>query len=228
MFSSNFDFNRINKIYIVNYQLLRSIIDMTERFESENNAQNKNLNDFIHWIRDQSSTDNTFLQEQTPTFYTDEHLPGLVSKLIVYMSRYAKLYIKKVLEGSKIQTMDEFGYLVSLLQFGPMNKTQLVLQNIQEKPTGVDIINRLIKQGLITEKPNEIDKRSKNLEVSKEGQEELDKLFPLMNKTSNLILGDLTNSEKSQLLTILQKLHNYHNPIFLNHLNNVDEVFKPL
>lgn len=142
------------------------------------------------------------------------------------MYRYAKLYIKKGLEGTVLQSMDEFGYMVSLLQHGPMNKTQLIQRNIQEKTTGVEIINRMIKLGLMGEQPDEQDKRSKLLYVTEEGRKVMGTLFVSMDKISRLILADLSMNEQLQFMNMLQRLDDFHKPIFMANLAKVDELLQ--
>ncbi len=150
----------------MNYSLIKQLIDLAEEYEQTAGSGKGDIKDFVRWLREGDAPETVRITDH----YSDDHVPGLISKLLVYMHRYAKLYFKRALENRPIQSMDEFGYLVSLLQYGPMNKTALIQLNIQEKPTGMEIINRLVKLGFIEETADPGDKRSKQIQVSEAGQ----------------------------------------------------------
>jgi len=208
----------------LNYAFIKSLIDLAEEYEVTTGTKSPEVASFVRWIEDGRPHGLQPLIASTDEGYSDSHIAGNISRLIVYMYRYAKLYIKKGLDNSAIQSMDEFGYMVSLLQHGPMNKTQLIQRNIQEKPTGMEIINRMLKLGLMTEKASEQDKRSKVLFVSDAGKAEMGTLFERMDKISRLISGDLSENEQLQLMSILQRLHEFHTPIFMNNLHELDKL----
>ncbi|WP_298714386.1 MarR family winged helix-turn-helix transcriptional regulator [Chitinophaga sp.] len=204
----------------MNYSLIKQLIDLAEDYDRSAGEGRGDIKDFVRWLKEGQSPENV----RTTDHYSDDHVPGLISKLLVYMHRYAKLYFKRALEQRPIQSMDEFGYMVSLLQYGPMNKTALIQQNIQEKPTGMEIINRLVKLGFIEETPDPNDRRSKLIQVSGAGQKMMGELFGDMDKISRLILGDLLPSEQYQLLEMLERLHCYHKPIFQDDLQQLDDL----
>ncbi len=204
----------------MNYSLIKQLIDLAEEYEQSAGKGTGDLKDFVRWLREGDAPETV----RTTDHYSDDHIPGLISKLLVYMHRYAKLYFKRALANRPIQSLDEFGYMVSLLQYGPMNKTGLIHQNIQEKPTGMEIINRLIKLGFIEETPDPGDKRSKLIQVSDMGQMMMGELFADMDKISKLILGDLLPSEQYRLLEMLERLHCYHKPIFRDDLQQLDDL----
>jgi len=210
----------------LDYTFIKSLIGLAEEYEHATGLEQPELSEFVRWIESGRQSTMPAAPASTPEGYSDAHVGGMISKLIVYMYRYAKLYIKKGLEGSPLQSMDEFGYMVSLLQHGPMNKTQLIQRNIQEKPTGIEIINRMIKLGFIEEQPNPQDKRSKDLFVSESGRLMMGQLFHNMDQISRLILGDLSPAEQLQLMNLLLRLDDFHKPIFMNNLDKVDEILK--
>lgn len=204
----------------MNYSLIKQLIDLAQEYEQSGSKGNGDIKDFVRWLREGDSPESV----KTTDHYSDDHVPGLISKLLVYMHRYAKLYFKRALEHRPIQSMDEFGYMVSLLQYGPMNKTALIQQNIQEKPTGMEIINRLVKLGFIEETADPADKRSKLIQVSGPGQKMMGELFGDMDKISRLILGDLLPREQYRLLEMLERLHGFHKPIFQDNLQQLDDL----
>ncbi|SHL38170.1 DNA-binding transcriptional regulator, MarR family [Chitinophaga jiangningensis] len=210
----------------MNYTFIKSLIDLAAEYEESTGSSSAGIAEFIEWIRNGQPASPLMDVASTPEGYSDSHVAGMISKLLVYMYRYAKLYIKKGLEGTPIQSMDEFGYMVSLLQHGPMNKTSLIQRNIQEKPTGMEIINRMIKLKLMAEMPDPNDKRSKLLYVSDDGRKVMGSLFMNMDKISKLILADLSMQEQLQFMNMLQRLDDFHKPIFNDNLAKVEELLK--
>ncbi len=139
-----------------------------------------------------------------------------ISILVVLMFRYAKTYIRKALKDSEIKTADEFSFLITLLSYESMTKMELINQQILEKTSGMEIINRLIKSGYIEQQKDENDKRSVRISITQKGREEVLKTLPQMQMVSKIVVGNLEENEISTLVQLLSKLDYYHNDIFHN------------
>ncbi|MFC4230968.1 MarR family winged helix-turn-helix transcriptional regulator [Parasediminibacterium paludis] len=137
-----------------------------------------------------------------------------ISILIVFIFRYAKNYIKKALKDSIIQTADEFSYLITLMTYESLTKTELIGKLVMEKTSGTEIIKRLLKQGLLTEFEDSQDKRSVRVAISPKGRMELVKILPEMDKVTKLVAGNLNIKEKNTLAYLLKKLDHFHNQIY--------------
>jgi MarR family transcriptional regulator, lower aerobic nicotinate degradation pathway regulator len=209
----------------LDYTFLKQLIGMAEEYEQLTGNNTPDFDEFRSWLQSGKKPDVQIDADRVgPEGYGDGHMPGMISQLIVNMYGYAKLYVKKSLEGTELQTVDEFRYMVSLLMHQPLTKTKLIQHNINEKPTGMEIIKRLIKLGYIEERDHEHDKRSKNLFVTEAGRNVLSGLYVKVTKISNLILADLTIPEQRQFYAVLQRMDNFHKPIFLDNLQQVDEL----
>jgi DNA-binding MarR family transcriptional regulator len=133
--------------------------------------------------------------------------------MIAYLYRYSRSYSKKSLEHSPLVTADDFAYLAVLNARGSLTKTELIELNIHEKTTGIEIIKRLLNSGLVEQRDDETDKRSKRLTLTDRGRGVLFASFPGMGQVATLTAGNLSESEKMQLLYLLNKLHLFHNAI---------------
>jgi len=143
-------------------------------------------------------------------------LDNNIGRLFVFMSRYAKYYIKKALEGTSLQSGEEFTALAILLTHDHLSKSELISHNLQEKTSGTEVIRRLIAAGLVKQWDDVKDKRSKHIAITNEGKELLYQVFVDMNNVSKMITGKLTIAEKFTLQYLLQKLENFH----LEHYEN--------
>jgi MarR family transcriptional regulator, lower aerobic nicotinate degradation pathway regulator len=154
------------------------------------------------------------LSANDPNFGHGENLNSVLGKMIGFMYRYAKFYTKKALEKSPFQTMDEFVFVIAVFQKEGITKMDLIKMNHLEKTTGMEIIKRLIKINMLEQYDHPDDKRSKALKVTETGKLAMFETFPIMQKVSNIIGGDLQEEEKKQLYLLLNKLNDFHLPIF--------------
>src|SRR5690606_8470022 len=115
---------------------------------------------------------------------------------------------------SDFSTQEDFIYLINLKSFGEMTKMDLIKKNVHEKPAGMQIINRLIAQGWVNQTASEIDKRSKMLKISDKGFEALENQMDKIRKATEIVTGDLTYKEKMELIRLLNKLNDFHQPIY--------------
>jgi DNA-binding MarR family transcriptional regulator len=132
------------------------------------------------------------------------------------MYRYAKGYIKKALLESYLQTADEFSFLITLMTYDSLRKSELITKQVMEKTSGTEVIRRLIKNGMIVETADKNDKRSIRVSITKSGIEEILKILPIMSKVSKIVVGNLSNEEINTLSYLLKKLDYFHNDIYLN------------
>ncbi|HEY0055599.1 MAG TPA: MarR family winged helix-turn-helix transcriptional regulator [Pedobacter sp.] len=194
----------------MSYSLYRELIILTEEFEKES-LGDASIHNFSNWLNNKVST----------SYDTQDNLDwegkkngrsaeSIINTSIVHLYRYAKIYGKQAIEKTPFSTLDEMIFLLNLLHHGDMTKKQLVDLNIQEKSTGIQIINRLLSAGFISEKLNDLDKRSKYVSISKQGIEALDINMDKIRDASRTVTGNLNEAEKSQLIRLLQKLEKHH------------------
>ena len=87
----------------------------------------------------------------------------------------------------------------------------------------MEIIKRLLQNGLIDQFDDEQDKRSKLVKLNDKGKGLLYSIFGKMGKVSEIVTGDLETDEKIQLLYFLKKLDRFHHHIFTNEKEEVLE-----
>lgn len=207
------------------YKLIKELIALAEDFESQHHKPyREDLNGFTQWMMDQSKTKKPAIQEPSWEGKEKGRSPeSVISTLLVHMNRYAKTYSKSAIHESPFSTQEEFIYLISLKASGVMTKMQLIKKNIQDKPTGMQIINRLIQQGWISQQDSETDGRSKLLSITKKGLKVLDNQMDNIRLATRIVSGDLTYAEKMELIRLLEKLNTFHHEIFSRNLGS-DEL----
>lgn len=201
----------------MNYKLLKDVVNLVQDFEEENlinELYSNDLEGFTDWMNRYAKND---LKKGEPDWEGKEmgrSPESVINTLIVHMNRYAKSYSKAAIYGSDFSTQEDFIYLINLKAFGAMSKMELIKKNIQDKPTGMKIIDRLAQHGWLVQKDSNIDKRSKVITITEKGLQALDMQMDKIRQATHLVTGDLDREEKMQLIHLLQKLDHFHKPLY--------------
>jgi DNA-binding MarR family transcriptional regulator len=203
-------------------EILTTLIDRFFSFDAEKGSNDDySMDEFIGYLNSKSDAKGLEIRKISGEEYKwikDESRSTSIdiSILIVIMYHYAKGYIKKALKESCLQTPDEFSFLITLMTYESMSKSELITKQVMEKTSGSEVIRRLIKRGLIVESADEKDKRSIRVSITKTGREEIIKTLPLMGDVSEIVVGNLSAEEINTLSYLLKKLDYFHNDIYIN------------
>lgn len=198
--------------------LLTDIIEAYKNYQLNIDIDQKSsVLDFADWIKEQALP-----KKEIDYFGLKDNIVGFeleiaICTLVICLNRYSRLLIKKGLINFPQLVSEDFTYLYALMDFESLTKIQLIEKNVHEKPTGLEVIKRLLKHGLVDERNDDHDKRSKRVFITDKGKALFFDTIAQMNKIALIISGDLTNTEKKQLHAILKKLEDFHNPIYLSH-----------
>ncbi len=197
----------------MNYSVLVNIIQQIEKYESQlGTIENEFV--FAEWLLQQKN------QTQSIEFEKEENIEesaeSIISKYIIFLNRYAKMHMKKMLTDSAINNFDDFSFLIYLFPNHSFTKMELIEKNVMEKTSGMEVINRLLKNELLKQSTDINDKRSKRLTLTEKGKTALVQSFEQMNAIANIITGDLNTYQKQTLMHLLDQLHHYHLPIYLH------------
>jgi len=205
------------------YDLLREVLTLLESFETSNHNDSYPVSGdgFMQWIIDTKS-DSISSNIEWEGKANGRSVESVISTLLVHMNKYAKNYSKSAIHESQFSTQDEFIYLITLNSFGAMSKTELIRRNKMDKPTGMQIINRLIKCGWTIQIDSTKDKRSKILEITEEGKTYLNHKMDDIRKATKIVTADLTEKEKLELARLLTKMDKFHQKIYNQNISQDD------
>lgn len=210
---------------MIDYTLLKDTIQLLETFEATMQVENKytkDINGFRHWIVDHLEEEMTSIEPDWEGKDNGRSPESVINTLIVHMNRYAKTYSRSAIHDSDFSTQEDFIYLINLKAFGAMTKMELIRKNIQDKPVGMQIINRLIQHGWVTQQDSETDKRSKIIQITAKGLAALQKQMGRIRRATEIVTGNLTYSEKMELIRLLKKLENFHQLIFEQNIDSAE------
>lgn len=211
----------------MNYKLTKEVISLLEQFEKENDKRDYagDINGFKKWICDTETVNN--IQKEEPYWEGKENgrsPESAINTLLVHLNRYAKTYSKSAITDSDFVTQEDFIYLINLKAFGQMTKMELIKKNIHDKPVGMLIITRLLKNGWIEQTESDIDRRNKLISISEKGKKALEIQMDKIRQATDIVAGNLTYNEKMELIRILNKLDRFHYPIFSKNIESKDLI----
>ena len=146
-------------------------------------------------------------------------LENEIAKQVILLGRYSKQMIKKSLENHPDLVNEDFTYLFRLMDYPFLTKMQLIEKNAHEKQSGIEIIKRLVRNGLINESPDPDDKRSTRISVSEKGKNVFLESMKDITIAAKIMSGKLNDTEKENLLETLKKLNTFHHTIYSNMRN---------
>ena len=173
-------------------------------------------------------------EKETPRNLTDKYdldvfdLENEIAKQVIMLGRYSKQLIKKSLEKHPDLVNEDFTYLFRMMDYDSLTKMQLIEKNAHEKQTGIEIIKRLVKHGLLKESRDEKDRRSTRIAVTAKGKKVFTESMQDITIVSKIMCGQLTTKEKENLLSSLKKLNIFHDTIYNNYRNEGIDVIEQL
>ncbi len=129
------------------------------------------------------------------------------SRLMRLIGRIARLhggYAIAALEGTPLNSIEEFGLLSTIRQLNEPKKTEAISACLYELSTGTDMLARLRKKGLFVEYNDKADKRSKRLKLTKKGEAVLDECHDRVRKLAKTMMDDLREDDQKICIQLLK------------------------
>lgn len=212
----------------MNFDLLKDVIQLLERFDEENvkAEYSSTIEGFKTWISDHElNAENSTVNDTEWAGKENGRTPeSAIATSLVHLNRYAKTYSKAAIADSEFTTQEDFIYLINLKALGSMTKMELIKKNIHDKPVGILIINRLIKHGWVKQTDSTTDKRTKVIEITSKGLTVLEAQMAKIRKATHIVTGNLNYTEKMDFIRILNKLDHFHSPIFSRNIESRDLI----
>lgn len=196
--------------------LIIDILTELDTFQKVQPGNQTSLEDFRLYLNQKA------YENETPRNLTDKFgldvfdLENEIAKQVIMLGRYSKHLIKKSLEKHPDLVNEDFTYLFRLMDYPSLTKMQLIEKNAHEKQTGIEIIKRLVRNGLLVESPDENDKRSTRISVTEKGKKVFAESMKDITMVSKIMCGKLDHEEKEQLLNSLKKLNTFHHTVYTN------------
>jgi DNA-binding MarR family transcriptional regulator len=154
------------------------------------------------------------------------HDDGLLLKIIGRISRLHSSYANIALAGTGLHQIDEFGTLITIQQQKNPRKTEVIYSSLQELSSGTDMLNRLMKRGLISEYADTEDKRSKRLVLTEDGERVMTISKQRVIQLARMMLLEVPGDDKKLCIQLLKNVEMKFSSLWPKHRGmSFDEIF---
>jgi len=151
---------------------------------------------------------------------------GLLLKMIGRIHKLNMSYANNALENTGIKQVEEFGILLTVQQEQNPKKSEVIYANLFELSSGTDMLNRLIRRGLIKEHDDKDDKRSKRIELTSAGAKAIELCTARMRKVAGMMTIDLSEDDKQLCIQLLKNIEVKYSALWQQHKDKpFDEVY---
>jgi len=199
-------------ILIMYYDLISELIGLIKIYEQESAPSEQDPYLFGLWLNEyyQKTGHASIPEPEWEGKLNGRSADSVINTSLVHLYKYARLHAKAAIVNTTFSTPDEFIYLISLVSFGSMTKTALIRLNIHEKSAGMQIVNRLISNGLVEQAALDSDKRNRMIHITPKGAQLLNESMQNIRIATMKVTEPLSHHEKMDLIRLLTKLENFH------------------
>ncbi len=152
-----------------------------------------------------------YFHDNTSRFEYTQH-SSEAATLIWRLHKFIRMYTKPIIQEMGLASNDEFAILATVDIQNQCSKKAAIEENLIEATTGIDMIRRMLKLGLLLEKPLKEDKRVKMISLSAKGKKTL---YTIYQKFAGIqdVLGKLEDADRIVLLRYLKELDQFHSTL---------------
>ncbi len=211
---------------------LKELLDAYQNYSKSANDDPIDLQSFSLWLFQQEakkkeSTEVRTIHEQIHSAAIHGSVEDHISFILLSMQKLIKFYVKKAIDGTQLVSIDDIHFLLYLAQNESMKKSEIINSNITEMSSGIEVIKRLLKKGLIEDFDDPNDKRSKRVKITTKGLEEAKKVTNKFENVHKLLTNGVGEEDKFNLLALLHKIYSFHLNIYNNEKNSsLNELFE--
>jgi len=129
---------------------------------------------------------------------------GLLMKVVGRIYKLHMNYATSALKGTPLDQIEEFSLIATIRQQKNPRKSELIYTNLIELSSGIDILNRLKKKGLIEEVDDMADKRSKRVLLTPDGEKAMEICLKRILKLAKMLLLEMPEDDKQLCIQLLK------------------------
>jgi DNA-binding MarR family transcriptional regulator len=151
---------------------------------------------------------------------------GLLLKIIGRIGSAFGLYHRAAMKEANLPSPESFYFLNGLAHLGTVKKTGLINYLFYEYTTGMEVINKLLGEQLISEGPDPNDKRARLIELTEKGRIALNESYAQSSKVSEMIFHDLDPDSVKLCIHLLTNIEEKHSRLVIELRNrNFEEMY---
>lgn len=157
----------------------------------EEKHPDSSIADFCRYYLSQQQQEEQIVPKELTGGLQPKKPEALLAKIMGRIVRLHQLYGRMALEGTGIGQFEEFALLNTIFQLKEPRKSDVIYATIYEMSTGTDLLNRLRKNGFITELADPADRRSKRVKITAKGEKVLQASFKRLTQLVNMLFHEM-------------------------------------
>jgi DNA-binding MarR family transcriptional regulator len=187
--------------------------------EFEQKHPSSGLDDFCAYYLAQKSLPKTAIDKAQSK--------GQLLKMMGRLTSAFSLYHRAAMAKTSLSSSDSFYFLNGLAFLGEVKKTELINYVLVEYTTGMEVISRLLKEKLISERQDENDGRARIISLTSEGKKVLDECYAYASKASEMIFTDMSDNSIQLCAELLRDAEQRHSKLAVELKNkDFDEMYE--
>lgn len=193
------------------------------------NHPNVTVEDFCRYVLAQSTkeelTNQIASQDKKVPIDLDSRFMRAVTRTAMSLWTYMRIALK----DTSVKTLENFTFLASLHVHNESRKTEIINYAMIEFSTGIEILNRLIRSGMIQERVDPNDKRGRLLSLTAKGKKSLQECFKKTNVAKKILLQGVSEEDKKVCVFVLEPIHTRHAALSVESKSKtIEEVYETL
>jgi len=138
--------------------------------------------------------------------------PGpYLMKLLGYIVRIFQTYMGNAFADiPEIKQSDDFYFLNQISHLGEGRKTDVINAQLVGLSTGIDVLNRLLTNGLIEERNDPADKRARLIKLTEKGRQVLHQCYWQAGKVSDIMFQEVNEQDILLAIQLLRGIEIKH------------------
>ena len=187
---------------------MNKVVELVVAFDAfEQKNPNAELSDFCRYYLMNNKT------------VTTTNGRGHLLKILGRITSAFSLYHRVAMSKTALPSPEGFYFLNGLAFLGEVKKTELINYLLMEYTTGMEGINKLLKEELIQERPDESDGRAKLISLTEKGASILTDCYNYATKANEMIFGDLDEDSIQLCIQILKNIEEKHSKLAIEMKN---------
>lgn len=188
-----------------------------------------NVEDFCRYVLAQNQREDVPEQPSNKKRLIPMDLDGRFMRAVTRTAMSLWNYMKIALKDTNVKTLENFTFLASLHVHGECRKSEIINYAMIEFSTGIEILNRMIKSGMIRERIDPQDKRGRLLSLTEKGKKNLYECFKKNNMAKEILLQGVSEEDKKVCVFVLEPIHTLHAALSMeNKSKSIEEIYEAL
>lgn len=144
-------------------------------------------------------------------------LDALLMRLMGRIVKLHSIYSAAALQGTGLVQVEEFALLFAIHQKKSPKKSEVIYLCLLELSTGTDILNRLKRNGFLTEFGDKEDRRSKRVKLTMAGERTIEKSMSRVQQLAAMMFHELNDDDIKLCIHLLSRVEEKFTSLWQGH-----------